>query len=316
MRFVERIAADLRYKKEFAVVALGGEMRFAAAELVPEWDGITPVLLPFPDLKAYADRIAEMPVDKIVKKCRIAYPDAETLAPALLFHTHLVRRLGKKSLIVASTTMRHGILMEMAGYGEGEDRFRRIILGAAEELAARYHSDIPHVKHVAGLAEVLFDALADEHQLKASDRLLLSVAALLHDIGLFVGPRNHHKHSMYLIRNSDVFGLNRHDIELVSLIARYHRRSPPRPTHSEYMTLDFSDRIVVAKLSAILRLADALDHTHSGRIGEIRCAVQKGRLMITVPGVEDMSLEEISLQSKGSLFEDVYGMRPVIQAEG
>ena len=314
LRFIGQIAAILADKKRYTVVALGGEMRFAAAALLPEWDGISPVPLRPADLASYAERIAAMPIEKVVKKCRLSFSDAEALGPALLFYSNLVRKLDKKQLIVASSSMRQGVLLEMGGYSEGKERFRKIILGAAEEMAARYHADIAHIKHVTMLAELLFDALADEHRLKSGDRLLLSVAAMLHDIGLFIAPRNHHKHSMYLIQNTDLFGLNSHDIKLVALIARYHRRSPPRPSHPEYMALDFADRIAVAKLSAILRIADALDRTHSGRIATVDCRISQGALVLTAPAVGDVSQEEIALQSKGTLFEDVYGLRPLIRA--
>ena len=313
LRFIDRIATTLTEKQNYAVVALGSEMRFAAATLMPDWNGIIPASLPLKNLVTYTERIAAMPVEKIVKKYQIAFSDAEMLAPTLLFYTNLVRKLKKKQLIVASTSMRQGVLLEMAGYSEGEERFRKIILGAAQEMAMQYHADIAHAQRITALSEILFDALADEHRLKSPQRLLLSVAAMLHDIGLFIAPRNHHKHSMYLINNSDLFGLNSHDIGLVALITRYHRKSPPRPSHIEYMSLDFADRITVTKLSALLRVADALDNTHSGRVTKITCTISKGLLVLTAPDIDDVSAEEIALQNKGTLFEDVYGLRPIIR---
>ena len=313
LRFVDRIAATFTDMQNYTVVALGSEMRFAASTLAPGWNGIIPEPLHLNDLAAYTEKIAAMPVEKIVKKYRIAFSDAEMLAPTLLFYTNLVRKLKKKQLVVASTSMRQGVLLEMAGYSKGEERFRAIILGAAEEMAKQYHADIGHARRITVLAEILFDSLIDEHRLKSSHRLLLSVAAMLHDIGLFVAPRNHHKHTMYLIQNTDLFGLNSRDIKLVALIARYHRKSSPRPTHPEYMALDFADRIIVTKLSALLRVADALDNTHSGRISTITCALSKGSLVLTAPDVDNVSSEEIALENKGTLFEDVYGLRPVIR---
>lgn len=119
---------------------------------------------------------------------------------------------------------------------------------------------------------------------------------------------------MYLVRNSELFGLNSREITVVSLIARYHRRSPPKPSHVEYMALDFSDRIAVAKLAAILRVADALDNAHAERIRTIDCEIANGNFVMTATRNDDVSLEEISVQNKGQLFEDVYGFKPVIRA--
>ena len=79
---------------------------------------------------------------------------------------------------------------------------------------------------------------------------------------MFIGDRSHHKHSMYVIMHSDLFGLTRKDIALIALVARYHRRATPRPYHEEYTSLDRDSRIAVAKMAALLRVADALDRDH------------------------------------------------------
>jgi exopolyphosphatase / guanosine-5'-triphosphate,3'-diphosphate pyrophosphatase len=312
-RPIEQLATLIDKKRKFTIVALGGDMRFAAAELVPNWDAVRPVALPLADLARFTDKIIMLPTETIVKKLKLAFSEAETVGPALLFYTRLTQMLDRRHVVVASTSMRDGILLEMAGFTEESGGFKNIIHASAEAIARKYHTDLAHALHVELLAERLFEALRVEHRLTARDSLLLSVAALLHDTGLFICPRNHHKHSMYLIQNSELFGLNTHDITLVSLIARYHRRSSPKPSHEEYMALDFDDRITVAKLAAILRVADALDCSHAQRIRSVACALDRDHLVLTAPGAIDVSLEEMALQNKGSLFADVYGLKPVIR---
>jgi exopolyphosphatase/guanosine-5'-triphosphate,3'-diphosphate pyrophosphatase len=315
-RAVDQIAASLDKKYDFILVGLGGDMRFAASELAPDWDGTAPITLQVAELAGYAEKTLALPLEKLIRKTRLPFAEAETIGPALLFYTRLAQRLGKKGLVVASTSMRDGLLMEMIHYNDGDERFRKSILGSAEALARKYRADGAHAKHVARLAARLFDALSPEYRLKPRESLLLKVAALLHDIGLFIGPRNHHKHSMYLIQHSDLFGLNNHDIELVALIARYHRRSAPKPSHIEYMALEFNDRITVAKLGAILRIADALDETHTGRITGVSCEISGNDFIITTPGISDVSREELALRNKGPFFEDTYGLHPLLRAEG
>jgi len=182
-------------------------------------------------------------------------------------------------------------------------------------VARKYQADEAHAKHTAHLSEVLFDALAREHRLEPRWRLLLTVAALLHDIGAFVSARSHHKHSMYLIQNSELFALGAREVLLVSLIARYHRRAPPRPTHIGYTSLERRDRLAVAKCAAILRVADALDRSSSQRIRTIACSVGDGRLAITTSAAVDVSLEQLAIKNKGSMFEDVYGMSVVLRSD-
>ena len=119
---------------------------------------------------------------------------------------------------------------------------------------------------------------------------------------------------MYLIRNSELFGLSRKDVLLVALVARYHRRSSPQPQHEGYSALDRADRVIVSKLAAILRLAIALDDSRSGRISDIQCRSDAKRLVIIAKGVEDVSVEQLALRQSGSLFEETYGLPVQIRA--
>ena len=114
---------------------------------------------------------------------------------------------------------------------------------------------------------------------------------------MFVSVRSFHKHTLYLISNSEMFGLSAQDVQLVSLVARYHRRAAPKPNHQGYATLAREDRLVVSKLAAILRVADALDHSHSQRIENIDCKINADKLMLSVSKVEDLSLEQLAMLS-------------------
>jgi exopolyphosphatase / guanosine-5'-triphosphate,3'-diphosphate pyrophosphatase len=301
-------------KRKCSIVALGSEMRFAASEIAADWDGVVPVTIRTKDLVRLTDRIASLSIDTLVKKHHLSFDEAETIVPVLHFYLELAQSFHIDKIIIASTSLRHGILMEMAGFGNAQAGFAELIIASAREVARKYQAEMSHAKHVASLADMLFGALRSEHRLPQRYGLLLTVAGLLHDIGFFIAPRNHHKHSMYLIRNCELFGLNSREIQLVSLIARYHRRSAPKPSHTEYMELDFGDRIVVAKLSALLRIADALDNAHKGRVRSIVGKISENKFIMTVPGSDDISLEEIAVQNKGQLFEDVYGLKPIIIA--
>jgi exopolyphosphatase/guanosine-5'-triphosphate,3'-diphosphate pyrophosphatase len=162
---------------------------------------------------------------------------------------------------------------------------------------------------VADLAASIFDAIVSEHGLTPRHRLLLRAAAVLHEIGGFVSSRAHHKHSGYLISNSELFGLRREELMTVALVARYHRRSVPMPTHVEYMSLPREQRIVVSKLSAILRVADCLDRGRAQQARDLRFERSGGDLVIYVRGAGDLNLERRALDLKADLFQDIYGLR-------
>jgi exopolyphosphatase/guanosine-5'-triphosphate,3'-diphosphate pyrophosphatase len=295
------------------LVALGGEARFAASLLVDGWNHAEFARIPLARLAKLADEILPLADDDIVRKHHLPFEEAETLGPALLIYVMLGRAFQVKQVMVSNRTMRDGLLLEMSSRGAWTDEFREQIVLSALELGKRYHFDERHGAQVAAQAQVLFRALQEEHGLDRRCELLLHVAALLHEIGMYVGERSHHKHTMYLIMNSDIFGLGQRDLTIVGMIARYHRRATPRPTHEVYISLSREDRTIIAKLAAILRVADALDRTHSARLQSIQCRREESDMAIYVSGVDDLNLEQLALSEKGAMFEEVYGMRVVLR---
>jgi exopolyphosphatase/guanosine-5'-triphosphate,3'-diphosphate pyrophosphatase len=295
------------------MIALGSDMRFAANRLIADYNPLVPVRIPLAALEKFTEEIMALSVNECVRKYKIPFPDAETLSPALLFYCMLGRAFSLKSIIASDISMRHGILIEMTKTEPSGDDFSRQIIRSAWEIAKKYAVEESHARHVASLSAALFASLSEEHMLGPWYGLLLTVAGILHDAGMFISARSHHKHSMYLIQNSELFGLSRRDILLVALIARYHRRATPKSVHEEYADLDREGRLAVAKLAAILRVADALDRSHSQRISAIECRKEKDRFVISVPNVDDLTLEQLALQNKSDMFEDVYGMSVVVE---
>jgi exopolyphosphatase/guanosine-5'-triphosphate,3'-diphosphate pyrophosphatase len=107
--------------------------------------------------------------------------------------------------------------------------------------------------------------------------------------------------------------MSREDMTLAALIARYHRRALPSLNHPEYMALDRDRRITVSKKAAILRVADALDRNHLQQVKDPVLTLTKGEFIITVDGAGDLALERLALKEKGTLFEDVYGLKVVLR---
>jgi exopolyphosphatase/guanosine-5'-triphosphate,3'-diphosphate pyrophosphatase len=129
---------------------------------------------------------------------------------------------------------------------------------------------------------------------------------------MFISPREHHKHSMYIILNTEVFGLSTSDRGLAALLARYHRRYNPEPNHPHFADLTREERMIVFKLAAILRIADALDRSHSQRIRSFQLRPEGNRLYIFTPGVDDTTVEQIAINSKCDLFREIYGYEIIL----
>jgi len=292
-------------------VAVGGDVRFAAREIGKPAESADLAIVQRADFDKFVERCERYTPEGLLKKFGIPFAEAETLNPAFLVYQSLLHKTSAQEMIVAHVSMRDGLLLELAREvtGQEDEALLAGVIHSATAMAEKYHVDMDHVRNVADVAARLFDFLQADHGLGTRYRLLLRVAGLLHEVGGFVSSRAHHKHSEYIISNSEIFGLNRGEITLVSQIARYHRRGVPQETHPLYISQPRETRVVINKLAAILRVADALIRGNYRRAQEIRFHRQGDELIVGLPGVGDILLEERAVAAKGGLFEEVYGMK-------
>lgn len=233
------------------------------------------------------------------------------MLPALLIYQALLHATKARQMIVSSVSMRDGLLLELARHcrGQQDQSFGKEVIQSALSMAEKYKVNLRHAKRVAACAVRLYDQLQIEHGLTYRYRVLLECAALLHEIGTFVSTRAYHKHTYYLVANSEIYGLSRTEVAIVANVARYHRRSVPKPSHPEYMTLTQENRIAVNKLAALLRLAKAMDVSDIRNAAQIDCEVTGNVLTLLVPGISDISIQKRSLEIRSDFLEDVYGLK-------
>jgi exopolyphosphatase/guanosine-5'-triphosphate,3'-diphosphate pyrophosphatase len=186
---------------------------------------------------------------------------------------------------------------------------------ATIQLGRRYHFDEPHATQVDRLACQLFDRLVPLHRLGPEDRVLLRVAALGHDIGDFIDYASHHKHTQYILEHSNVMGLSQDHRAVASCIARYHRRAVPSPKHEGYGRLGAEEQRKVKKLSAILRVADALDRGHRSKVQKLEVTTTGRDVLISAHGREDLSLEVWTAERKAEYFEQMFGKKIRVVSE-
>ncbi|MBM4154472.1 MAG: HD domain-containing protein [Lentisphaerae bacterium] len=307
-RTVEQMVHSIPVRRIPTMIAISGDVRLAASRLVPGWESARLGVLPPRDLARFVEPLLGLDADALVRRHRMTPLEAETLGPALLSYGEIARAFGVRRILVPKVNLRTALELEMTARPEWAGEFRDQVRHSAAALAARYHVDVRHADQVADISLRLFRALQPLHGLGPRHGFLLEIAARLHEVGLFVNNRSHHKHSMYLILNSDLFGVTREDLLLIALIARYHRRSAPLPEHPYYGTLPREQRLVVQKLAAILRVADALERSHLQRVRDFTVERTDGRLTVTIGDVEDLTIERMAIREKGGLFEDIYGV--------
>lgn len=183
-------------------------------------------------------------------------------------------------------------------------------------IRARYDEEPSHSDHVAMLAVQLFDGLHAWHKLETRARELLHTAALLHDIGWSQTPdgKGHHKWSARLIREHEWKNLAASEVAVVAQVARYHRKSPPEPDHAEFHALKVSERNVVMILGGILRVADALDRTHTAKIARLETSVGKEGIVVHVQPAGTWNAERATFELKSDMLQAA-AARPVVVEE-
>lgn len=180
-------------------------------------------------------------------------------------------------------------------------------LRGALALARHCRADLKHGSRVAYLSQQLFDELRPLHSLGGEHQRLLAAAALLHDIGYFVSHTGHHRHSAYLIQNSELTGFTSLEIAVIANVAYSHRGGLPRSKREYYSDLRVQDRDVVRKLGALLRLADALDRDHEGSVRGLRCEIGDDEVRIVALCSREAEAMRWRLEERADLFWEVFG---------
>jgi exopolyphosphatase/guanosine-5'-triphosphate,3'-diphosphate pyrophosphatase len=308
-------ASEFSLDKIDTFIALGGDMRFAARQLV---ENAAESFVAFDNkvFQKFVNTLSKLSPEEIVDQYGVPYGDAEVLYPALLYYSNFLSETKAESVLVPMVTIRDGLLLELAQMFSGYKRtdVSKQVINSARHLGQKYKYDEAHALVTAALSVKLFDGLKEDHGLGPKERLLLEVSAILHDIGTYISVSGHHKHSSYLVDAADIFGLRKSDKNIVSNVVRYHRRQTPQPTHVPYMSLPKADRSTVSKLAAILRVADALDRSHQQKIRNftLERAEDVHNLWVDEE-VGDVSLEREGLLKKADMFTEVFGAQVALK---
>ncbi len=262
-------------------------------------------------------RVLEAELARSSVKARLTIPGldpkrVDTLLPATVVLRRLLELSGRDEMTLCDKAIREGVIYDfIERHREGlkaeteiPDVRRRNVIG----LARRCQAPEVHSLHVAGLALRLFDQTKRLHGLRQQERNWLEYAAVLHDVGYLINPRQHHKHAYYLIKQSDLGGLTAEEIEVVANVARYHRRALPALKHEGFGTLAPRLKRVVKILAALLRIADGLDRTHFSVVQTLNVKFGKTmRIEATVSG--DAEMELWAAKNRADLFEQVFRRR-------
>jgi exopolyphosphatase / guanosine-5'-triphosphate,3'-diphosphate pyrophosphatase len=307
---------------ENVTVALGGSAEtLAAIAPGPREHGVPTLQLSL--LRERLPGILERSVRERMKSYGVRRDRADVMGIAAITFVSLGRYLNLRTLAVPSIGIREGLLQEIAreAFSRKEPHrynaaLRQILVGT-RSFARRLKYDQQHAEHVRELSILLFDQLQPVHHLTAQSRVLLEAGALLHDVGHMVSHRGHHKHGEYLALNGDVPGLEGRDRAIVAAIVRYHnRKSAPAGHHLAYSSLNSNDQRITRRLSAILRIAEGLDHSHRQRVTNLAASFRRGAVGIQISARGDAAEDLLDANRSAELFEKEFHVRLFFRQSG
>jgi exopolyphosphatase / guanosine-5'-triphosphate,3'-diphosphate pyrophosphatase len=263
------------------------------------------------ELETLVKKLQNMTFEERIQQLRLRPDRADVIVPASVVLQKIVKQAGVDEVQIPKVGLKDGLLIDMVQelYGDKKHSPRDQVLTSAVQIGRKYLFDEQHGSATAKFAVKLFDETKTLHNLNLEYRLLLEVAALLHDIGHFVNVMDHHKHTQYLLLATPVIGLTESQMAIIANVARYHRKSFPKPQHEPYNVLSSRDRVIVSKLSALLRLADAMDNEHASKVLDFTVDYKKPKFKIALKGEGDMLLEKWALMKKSELFEEVFSVK-------
>lgn len=276
------------------------------------------------ELEEIYHRMRKMTLDQIEDFYDISGEFASMLFPTISIVRRVMELTGAEVLRLPGVRMLDGIA---ADYAEEKKllkfshSFTNDIIVTSRSMAKRYKCHMPHVQTVETAALRIFDCLKKHHGLKDRERLLLQIAADIHSCGKFVTMRDANECAYNIIMGTEIIGLSHLEREIIANVVRYHVKPfryneiaiEAKPAVYSRLVNPDQPTILVAKLIAILRLANSMDRSHKGKLGECRLKLQDGRLVITTDYAGDVTLEALSIEEKGDFFEEMFGIRPVLK---
>ncbi len=299
-------------------VALGSEMKIIS-KLCNQTDNLHEMRqISRKDFQRFFQEITTRPTPLLAKDYGISGDMAATLLPSMMVLKKCLEMTTADRLYTPLVSLSDGIIADFVDQRFKTPRQREFltdIRDLANALARKYHADMNHARDVEEKSLVLFDALKRTHGMREQEKSLLSLAAILHDIGKFMNLNRHYEHSYHLIKGSEILGLSEADLEIVANVARYHASKTPEDTHDNYQRLRPRDRVTTAKMVAIIRIADALDRSHRQKIHNLKVQIRDHEMLIQAESQQDTLLEEWSFGIKSEFFQEVFGIRPRLKVK-
>lgn len=309
--FYQPIKIWLSNKKIKTFVTCGNEIEFLARLLVKNEEVMDVSQAEFNEL---FQNLKSKNATELSREYDISESKANSLLSALAFYRLLLEVSRAENILVfPKVNLSRSLLFQRLlsrKYRKFFNLLEKSTIISSRNIGRRYFYEETHSQTVEKYAMKLFDVLEPVHQLGKRHRLLLQVAAILHDMGKYVNIKKHYLHSYNIIKGSEIIGLTSRELDVVSRIAYFHSAQDLEIDDYSSQLENIPDKILITKMLAILRLADALDVAHESKLGDIEVNLEGNRLIIITHTPKETLLEEWALKRKDNFFLEVFGIVP------
>jgi exopolyphosphatase/guanosine-5'-triphosphate,3'-diphosphate pyrophosphatase len=264
-----------------------------------------------PQVRRLLKEVSSLDLAQRQKLTGIGPRRAEIIIPGAAVLLHVLEAFRMPAIFYSAAGVRDGIIADLAArrVERGLSQLSADQRTVVEQMAEHYGVSLRRARKVARLAADLFHGFQPVHKLPPEDGRLLEAAAYLYDSGHYVSDTRHHKHSHYLVVNSDLPGFTRAERELIANLCRYHRKALPTPEHANLQMLDADGRRSLTFLNPLLRMADGFDRSRGQRVRSVECKIRENDYLITVNAAPetDIDLELWAAERLSELFRQVYG---------
>ena len=256
------------------------------------------------------DQIKDKTPQQLMNMFDLQREEADILLPSMTLYAMIWNLTSTDRIIAPNLFLGDILLYQMLFPKEAiamKEEFKKSTIYSARSLGRDYKYNEDHAQIVTKFSLEIYDSIKEVHGLGDRERLLLHVASILHDVGKYMSLKNHYYHSYNIIMASNIVGLSQEELEVIANVARYHSRKMPGDDIN-YQKLPQRDRVLIAKLASILRIADAIDKAHASKFDEIKVELEEDKLLITLFTNKITYLEELIFDQKSDLFREVYAM--------
>ncbi len=264
------------------------------------------------------DRVLEMKNDEISEHFEITADAATLVLQSLIFCRCLQEATGAQILWLMDVTICDGLAYD---YGvrnkliRQTHNFEEDILAAARNIAKRYKASSAHIRNMEELCLGIFNKTKKIHGMKSRERLLLQISAMLHNCGKYISLTNVSDCAYNIIMATEIIGLSHNERRIIANVVKFNNAQFLYYDEWNEPGLSLEEYLTVAKLTAILRVANALDRSHKQKFSDEGISLKDDRLVFAVSAAEDVTLERVTLEEKAEFFEEVLNVHPVIEVK-